>query len=98
MNSGTPSLWRSSNLGQYYYGTSCRARRVARRSPAEKGLRTIRLPLMAIRRIIHMLVVTAFLEPICAAAPIFARNVDLSTVPKRDSVQLTITAERICLG
>ena len=45
---------------------------------------------MAMRRLIYVLVVTAFLEPICALAPIFARNVDLSTVPKRDSVQLTI--------
>ena len=42
------------------------------------------------RRLINFLVVAAFLEPLCAAAPIFARNVDLSTVPKRNSVQLTI--------
>ena len=42
------------------------------------------------RRLINLLVVAAFLEPLCAAAPMFAGNVDLSTVPKRNSVQLTI--------
>jgi hypothetical protein len=41
-------------------------------------------------RVIYLLLVAAFLEPLCAAAPMFAGNVDLSTVPKRDSVQLTI--------
>ncbi len=45
---------------------------------------------MAMRRLIRVLVVTAFLELLCAAAPMFAGNVDLSTVPKRNSVQLTI--------
>jgi hypothetical protein len=42
------------------------------------------------RRAIFLLLVTAFLEPLCGATALFARNVDLSTVPKRDSVQLTI--------
>ena len=42
------------------------------------------------RRITYLLLVTAALGPLCAATPAFARNVDLSTVPKRDSVQLTI--------
>jgi hypothetical protein len=42
------------------------------------------------RRICYLLLVTAALGPLCAATPAFARNVDLSTVPKRDSVQLTI--------
>src|SRR5260221_2842369 len=42
------------------------------------------------RRICYVLLVTAALGPLCAATPAFARNVDLSTVPKRDTVQLTI--------
>jgi hypothetical protein len=42
------------------------------------------------RRICYLLLVTAVLGPVCVATPVFARNVDLSTVPKRDSVQLTI--------
>src|SRR5258708_27551860 len=42
------------------------------------------------RRITYLLLGTAALGPLCAANPVFARNVDLSTVPKRDSVQLTI--------
>ena len=42
------------------------------------------------RRITYLLLVTAALGPLCAASPAFARNVDLSTVPKRDTVQLTI--------
>jgi hypothetical protein len=42
------------------------------------------------RRITYLLLVTAALGPLCAANPAFARNVDLSTVPKRNSVQLTI--------
>ena len=42
------------------------------------------------RRITYLLLVTAALGPLCAATPAFARNVDLSTVPKRDTVQLTI--------
>ena len=41
-------------------------------------------------RICYLLLVTAALGPLCAASFAFARNVDLSTVPKRDSVQLTI--------
>jgi len=42
------------------------------------------------RRIIGLLLVIAGFLTLCATAPAFARNVDLSTVPKRDSVQLTI--------
>jgi hypothetical protein len=42
------------------------------------------------RRTIYLLLVMAFLGSLCAASPVVARNVDLSTVPKRDSVQLTI--------
>jgi hypothetical protein len=42
------------------------------------------------RRAVVLLLVGVTLGPVCAAAPVFARNVDLSTVPKRDSVQLTI--------
>src|SRR5260221_2457087 len=42
------------------------------------------------RRITYLLLVTATLGPLCAATPAFARNVDLSTVPKRNTVQLTI--------
>jgi hypothetical protein len=42
------------------------------------------------RRITYLLLVIAVLGLVCAATPVFARNVDLSTVPKRDSVQLTI--------
>ena len=45
---------------------------------------------MAMRRVIHVLLVAVALGPLGAVAPLFARNVDLSTVPKRDSVQLTI--------
>jgi hypothetical protein len=41
-------------------------------------------------RIAYLLLVTAALGPLCAGTPAFARNVDLSTVPKRDTVQLTI--------
>ena len=37
-----------------------------------------------------MLLVAVALGPASAATSLFARNVDLSTVPKRDSVQLTI--------
>ena len=49
----------------------------------------MRLPI-TMSRVIYLLLVAAFLEPLYAAAPMFAGNVDLSTVPKRDSVQLTI--------
>jgi hypothetical protein len=42
------------------------------------------------RRLPYLLLVTFALGPLYAAIPAFARNVDLSTVPKRDSVQLTI--------
>ena len=42
------------------------------------------------RRLPYLLLVTSALGTLCAATPAFARNVDLSTVPKRDSVQLTI--------
>jgi hypothetical protein len=42
------------------------------------------------RRIIYLLLVIDSFGPISVAAPVFASNVDLSTVPKRDSVQLTI--------
>jgi hypothetical protein len=42
------------------------------------------------RRVVCLLLVGVALGPVCAAAPVLARNVDLSTVPKRDSVQLTI--------
>jgi hypothetical protein len=42
------------------------------------------------RRISYLLLVTAAFGPLCAGTSAFARNVDLSTVPKRDSVQLTI--------
>jgi hypothetical protein len=45
---------------------------------------------MTMRRVIHLLLVAVALGPLGAAAPLFARNVDLSTVPKRNSVQLTI--------
>jgi hypothetical protein len=41
-------------------------------------------------RIAYLLLVTAALGPLWAGTPAFARNVDLSTVPKRDTVQLTI--------
>jgi hypothetical protein len=41
-------------------------------------------------RAVYLLLVAVALGPLAAAAPLFARNVDLSTVPKRDSVQLTI--------
>jgi hypothetical protein len=40
-------------------------------------------------RAVYLLLVAIALGP-ASAAPLFARNVDLSTVPKRDSVQLTI--------
>src|SRR3954464_107255 len=42
------------------------------------------------RRVTYLLLVCAVLGVVCVATPAFARNVDLSTVPKRDSVQLTI--------
>ncbi len=42
------------------------------------------------RRVVCQLLVAVALGPLCAVAPVVARNVDLSTVPKRDSVQLTI--------
>ncbi len=42
------------------------------------------------RRVVCLLLVAVALGPVCTVAPVFARNVDLSTVPKRDSVQLTI--------
>jgi hypothetical protein len=42
------------------------------------------------QRITYLLPVIAALGPLYAATPTFARNVDLSTVPKRDGVQLTI--------
>jgi hypothetical protein len=42
------------------------------------------------RRAVYLLLVAVAIGPVCAAAPVLARNVDLSTVPKRDSVQLTI--------
>jgi hypothetical protein len=41
-------------------------------------------------RAVYLLLVAVTLGAVCAVAPVFARNVDLSTVPKRDSVQLTI--------
>ena len=41
-------------------------------------------------RAVYLLLVAVALGPLCAVAPVVARNVDLSTVPKRDSVQLTI--------
>jgi hypothetical protein len=41
-------------------------------------------------RVTYLLLVSAALGAACLATPAFARNVDLSTVPKRDSVQLTI--------
>ena len=61
-------------------------RSVARR----EGSKLIHLPQMAKRHITFLLLVTAALGAVCAATPAFARNVDLSTVPKRNSVQLTI--------
>jgi hypothetical protein len=45
---------------------------------------------MIMCRAICLLLVTAAFGAVCAAEPAFAHNVDLSTVPKRDSVQLTI--------
>ena len=42
------------------------------------------------RRAVYLLLVAVALGPVSAAAQLFARNVDLSTVPKRNSVQLTI--------
>ncbi len=42
------------------------------------------------RRIIRLLLVVGGFSPLCIVAPALARNVDLSTVPKRDTVQLTI--------
>jgi hypothetical protein len=42
------------------------------------------------RRITYLLLVTAALGPLCVGTRALARNVDLSTVPKRDTVQLTI--------
>src|SRR5882762_7917745 len=42
------------------------------------------------RRIVHLLLVAVALGFQGVASLLFARNVDLSTVPKRDSVQLTI--------
>jgi len=39
---------------------------------------------------VFLLLVAAALGTLCAAGPVAAGNVDLSTVPKRDSVQLTI--------
>src|SRR5438270_8160862 len=42
------------------------------------------------RRIIGLLLVVGGFLPLCIAAPALARNVDLSTVPKRNSVALTI--------
>jgi hypothetical protein len=42
------------------------------------------------RRAVFLLLVSVALGPLCTVARVFARNVDLSTVPKRDSVQLTI--------
>src|SRR5437588_8795342 len=42
------------------------------------------------RRATYLLLLGAVLGTICAATPAFARNVELSTVPKRDTVQLTI--------
>ncbi len=45
---------------------------------------------MAIRHINYPLLVVVTIGLAFAASPAFARNVDLSTVPKRDSVQLTI--------
>ena len=37
-----------------------------------------------------LVILAATCGPFFATVPVFARNVDLSTVPKRDSVQLTI--------
>src|SRR5258708_4875686 len=43
------------------------------------------------RRLVHLLIAgSGFAWAAVAAGPTFARNVDLSTVPKRDTVQLTI--------
>src|SRR3954468_13441064 len=42
------------------------------------------------RRVVYLLLVTVAVGPVWLALPVFARNVDLSTVPKRDTVQLTI--------
>ena len=42
------------------------------------------------RLALYLLLVAIALGPASAATPLFARNVDLSTVPKRNSVQLTI--------
>ena len=42
------------------------------------------------RRAVYLLPVAAAVGSLFAVAPVLARNVDLSTVPKRDSVQLTI--------
>ncbi len=52
--------------------------------------KAIRLPPINMRRVVCLLLVAVALGPVCTVAPVFARNVDLSTVPKRDSVQLTI--------
>jgi hypothetical protein len=41
-------------------------------------------------RAVYLLLFAVALGPASAATSLFARNVDLSTVPKRDSVQLTI--------
>ena len=50
----------------------------------------MRLPPMTMCRAVYLLLVSAAFGAVCAATPAFASNVDLSTVPKRDSVQLTI--------
>jgi len=45
---------------------------------------------MAMCRAVYLLFVSVAFGAACTATPAFYRNVDLSTVPKRDSVQLTI--------
>ena len=42
------------------------------------------------RRALYLLLVDVAVGLVSAATPAIARNVDLTTVPKRDSVQLTI--------
>src|SRR5271157_452942 len=45
---------------------------------------------ITMRRVVCLLLVAVALGSVFAATLLFARNVDLSTVPKRDGVQLTI--------
>ncbi len=64
--------------------------RAAHLAKCREALEIIRVPSMALCRAVYLLLVAFALGPVSAAAPVFARNVDLSTVPKRNSVQLTI--------